>query len=285
MDVSLVQKKLAQLQNKNNEKKERVDYTKIYWKPEVGKTQIRIVPSAYDPQNPFVELKFHYGITNKVMLSPTCYGEKDPIILFSNKLRENYSKENYFLAKKLEPKTRIFVPVIVRGEEDKGVRLWQFGKQIYEELLSLAADEEIGDYTDVLSGRDFTVETIGKEATGTGYDKSNIRPRMKSSPLSDDNELVKKWLSEQPNPIEQFRKYSFDEMKEALEKWLTPEEETEEETEEEVIEEEIPVKTKFSVDTSKAKKTKEDKFDSLFEEKTTEPLPLEDEENLPIINK
>ena len=64
-----------------------------------------------------------------------------------------------------------------------------------------------------------------------------------------------------------------------------PKEETEEETEEEVIEEEIPVKTKFSVDTSKAKKTKEDKFDSLFEEKTTELLPLEDDENLPIVNK
>ena len=78
--------------------------------------------------NPFTELKFYYGITNKVMLSPLNYGEKDPIALFASKLREEYTKENYVLAKKLDAKNRIFVPVLVRGEEDKGVRLWQFGK-------------------------------------------------------------------------------------------------------------------------------------------------------------
>ena len=61
------------------------------------------------------------------MLSPETWGEKDPIALFAKKLREEYSKENYLLAKKLDAKTRIFAPVIVRGEEDKGVRLWQFG--------------------------------------------------------------------------------------------------------------------------------------------------------------
>ena len=59
--------------------------------------------------------------------------------------------------------------MIVRGEEDKGVRLWQFGKLIYEELLSLAVDEEIGDYTDISSGRDLTIETVGPESTGTQY--------------------------------------------------------------------------------------------------------------------
>ncbi|MGK3946350.1 hypothetical protein ABK046_49350, partial [Streptomyces caeruleatus] len=83
------------------------------------------------------------------------------------------NKENYALAKKLEAKVRVFVPVIVRGEEDKGVRLWQFGKQVYEELIALAVDDEIGDYTDVSSGRDITVETIGPESTGTPYNKSS----------------------------------------------------------------------------------------------------------------
>ena len=75
-----------------------------------------------------------------------------------------------------------FAPVVVRGEEDKGVRLWQFGKQVYEELLALAVDDEIGDYTDVAGGRDLTVETVGPESTGTPYNKSSVRVRLKNFP-------------------------------------------------------------------------------------------------------
>ena len=128
MDLSLLKQKLDGLQQKPQSGGQKTDYTKIFWRPTVGKQQVRIVPSAYDSKNPFKELKFYYGITNKVMISPLNFGEKDPIYLFAQKLREEYNKENYVLAKKLDAKTRIFAPVVVRGEEDKGVRLWQFGK-------------------------------------------------------------------------------------------------------------------------------------------------------------
>lgn len=192
MDLSMLKQKLDTLQQKTPAGGAKRDYSLTFWRPTVGKQQIRIVPSAFNSNNPFTELKFYYGITNKVMLSPETWGEKDPIALFASKLREEYSKENYLLAKKLDAKTRIFAPVIVRGEEDKGVRLWQFGKLIYEELLSLAVDDEIGDYTDIVSGRDLTIETVGPESTGTQYNKSSVRVRLKETPLSDDAELVDK---------------------------------------------------------------------------------------------
>ena len=47
---------------------------------------------------------------------------------------------------------------------------------------------------------------------------------MKSSPLSKDNTLVKKWLDEQSNLMENYKKYSYDEIKDFLTKWLNPEE-------------------------------------------------------------
>lgn len=269
MDLNALKQKLDTLQSKTTQS-QKTDYSLIYWKPTIGKQQIRIVPSAYDAANPFTELKFHYGITNKVMISPLNFGEKDPIALFSQKLREGeYNKENYILAKKLDPKTRYFVPVVVRGEEDKGVRLWQFGKQVYEELLALAVDDEIGDYTDIVNGRDLTVETVGPESTGTPYNKSSVRVRLKTSPLSEDASLVEKWTNEQPNPKDGlFKRYSFDEMKSALEKWLSPED-----NEPEIAnnpnsfptkEAESPTPSNFSLDTSKAKQSKVNQFDSLF---------------------
>ena len=274
MDLSLLKQKLDNLQQKQTTGGQKTDYTKIFWRPTVGKQQVRIVPSAFDPKNPFTELKFYYGITNKVMISPLNFGEKDPIQLFAQKLREEYNKENYVLAKKLDAKNRIFVPVVVRGEEDKGVRLWQFGKTVYEELLALAVDEEIGDYTDVASGRDLTVETVGPEVTGTPYNRSSVRVRLKTTSLSEDSKQVEGWLKEQPNPKELFKRYTFDEMKSALEKWLAPEEE-----EGDIIAEpasnfdndpkDLPwekeeAKSKFSLDTSQAKQTKKDEFDNLF---------------------
>jgi hypothetical protein len=277
MDLSMLKQKLDTLQQKTPVGGAKRDYSLTFWRPTVGKQQIRIVPSAFNSNNPFTELKFYYGITNKVMLSPETWGEKDPIALFASKLREEYSKENYLLAKKLDAKTRIFAPVIVRGEEDKGVRLWQFGKLIYEELLSLAVDDEIGDYTDIVSGRDLTIETVGPESTGTQYNKSSVRVRLKETPLSDDAELVDKWISDQPNPTKEFKQFTFDEMKSALEKWLAPE--TNDDTDGDVTPAavETPAKSNFSLDTTKdnVKKNKADAFDTLFDDKkSNEPDDL-----------
>ena len=274
MDLNALKQKLEGLQQKTPTGQKR-DYSLTFWRPPVGKQQIRIVPSVYTPKNPFTELKFYYGITNKVMVSPLSYGEKDPIALFANKLRADYNRENFLLAKKLDPKTRIFAPVIVRGEEDKGVRLWQFGKQLYEELLSLAVDEEIGDYTDIVNGRDITVDTVGPESTGTPYNKSSVRVKMTQTPISKDASQVTLWTTEQPDPNAEFKKFTFDEMKSALEKWLSPEDDNEEEiiSEPAVEFDNDAPKFKFNVDTSNIKKTKSDQFDSLFEEK--DDLPWE----------
>jgi hypothetical protein len=282
MDLSLLKKKLDGLQQKSSPK-EKTDYSKIYWSPKVGKQQIRIVPSAFNKANPFTELKIYYGITNKVMISPLNFGEKDPIALFATKLRGEYNKENFVLAKKLDPKVRVFAPVIVRGEEDMGVRLWQFGKQVYEELLSLATDEEIGDYTDIVNGRDITVETVGPESTGTKYNKSSVRVKLKTSPLSENKTQVEKWMSDQPNPTDSFKKYTFEEMKSALEKWLSPEDEAEEgdiiSEANDSFEDEVPSadrlpweeetaapKANYSLNTTKVKQSKGDQFNALFED-------------------
>ena len=277
MDLSAIKQRLDNLQSKAAPQ-QKTDYTTIFWRPSIGKQQVRIVPSAFDSASPFTELKFYYGITNKVMVSPLNFGEKDPIAEFAQKLRQGeYDKENYVLAKKLDAKNRIFIPVIVRGEEDKGVRLWQFGKLIYEDLLSMAMDDEIGDYTDIVNGRDFTLETVGPESTGTNYNKTSVRPRMKTSALSDDSSQVETWLETQPNPKEVFKRFTFDEMKDALVKWLSPEDNNDgdsfptttvtDTTDRKDLpwEENGSGKGNFSLDTSKVKENKKDQFDSIFD--------------------
>ena len=113
--------------------------------------------------------------------------------------------------------------IIVRGEEEKGVRLWEFGKQVYTELLSIAEDEDVGDYTDPVQGRDITIETTDAATNGTGYNQSKVRVRTKTTPLSEDAQEVDKWLNNQPEVFSIFKKYPYEEMKESLLSWLHPE--------------------------------------------------------------
>ena len=220
MDLSAIRAKLDSMNNSGNDRP-KIDYDKIFWKPQLGKQQIRIVPSAYNPEYPFKELFFHYGVGKYPMIALTNFGEQDPVVEFVNELKKTSDKDNWSLAGKLSPKMRIFAPVIVRGEEDKGVRLWGFGKNVYKTLMAYAADEEIGDFTDVISGRDFTVEMV----QGNPYPETTVRPRMKEAPLSEDNAQVELWLKDQPKAEESFTKYDFEFIKRQLAKYLDPDSE------------------------------------------------------------
>ena len=266
MDLNLIKKKLDNL---NQSKKSSGGGKNLFWKPSVGKQVVRVVPNKYNKSIPFTEMFFYYGIGERVMASPQNWKEKDPIREFTKQLRSSNDKENWRLAKKLDAKTRIFAPVIVRGEESDGVKLWQFGKEVYQEFLNMAADEEIGDYTDIAQGRDIKLTTVGPEVTGTPYNKTSIGPSLKTSPISSDENVVKDILENQPDPMKIFKRYTFDEVKAALQSWLTPEDE---EKEGEIISEpavEFDGDTKnsnYSLDTS-AKKSKSEQFDDLFDDK------------------
>lgn len=275
MDILEIKNRLNALQQAKSSKGGG-EKKNVGFKPAVGKQVVRVVPNKYNKKNPFTEVLIHYGIGNKTMISPQNWGEKDPIVEFAKELRKTGDKENWRLAKKLEPKMRVFVPVVVRGQESEGVKLWNFGKETYMDFLNLADNEDIGDFTDVAEGRDITLTTVGPDVTGTAYNKTTIMPRTKQTPLSEDKTLIKKLLDEQPNPLETFKKYSYDEMKQALQDWLNPEDETEEETSDEVEEEsapsdlpwekETPAKKNYELKTPAKKTSKADKFDKLFDD-------------------
>jgi len=220
MDLSVISSKLEQLTTPQGQGSgQKMDRSQYFWKAQLGKQQIRFVPSLVNKDNPFQEVYFHYGIGNRTMISPINFGEKDPIVEFAKELRKTSEPENWRLAKKLEPKMRVFAPVVVRGEEGKGVRYWEFGKQIYQELLSLANDEDIGDFTDTSNGFDMTVEVI----QGNPYPQTSVRVKPKQTPVSSDATQADTWVKEQPELFKYFKKYSYDEMKAALSGFLNPE--------------------------------------------------------------
>ena len=245
MDLDAIKSRLNQLQNTQ---------TNAFWKPQPGKSQVRIVPYKHDKSNPFSELFFHYSLVpNKTVISPLSYGRPDPVQQFADKLKSTGNKDEWIQGKRIEPKMRTFVPVVVRGEESEGVKFWGFGKTVYQELLGIIADPDYGDISDSTTGRDIVVERQTPAEAGNQYGKTTIRVKPNVTALSDDSNLLQRLLDEQPDIKELYQEPTFDELKSHLSNFLNPSDSTEETT----------VKEPEMV-TTEASSNVEDDFDKLF---------------------
>ena len=249
MDINAIKSRLNQLQSTSST-------ANSFWKPPAGKTQIRITPYVENKDNPFVELFFHYSLVpNKTVLSPLSFGRPDPVQQFADKLKSTGDKDEWIQGKRIEPKMRTFVPVIVRGEESEGVKWWGFGKTVYQELLSIIADPDYGDISDPMTGRDIVVERQTAAEAGNQYGKTTIRVKPNQTALVEDMDLSKKLLTVQPNIVELYTEPDFDTLKGHLSTFLNPDGGTEEST---------PEKKEPEMVASQASSNVEDDFDKLF---------------------
>ena len=215
MDISLALKRFSSLQN-NTKKSDSI------FKPANGKSQVRIVPYKFNKDIPFIELYFHYNINNKTYLSPMSFGRPDPIVEFAEKLKRTGDTDDWKAGKKMEPKLRTFVPVIVRGKESEGVKFWGFGKTVYQDILGYIADPDYGDITDPLTGRDIVLEVMSAEESNASYPTTTIRVKPATTKLADTPEQIQQLLDGQKEITELYSELSYAELKSVLENWLNP---------------------------------------------------------------
>jgi len=215
MDISLALKRFSSLQN-NTKKSDSI------FKPANGKSQVRIVPYKFNKDIPFIELYFHYNINNKTYLSPMSFGRPDPIVEFAEKLKRTGDTDDWKAGKKMEPKLRTFVPVIVRGKESEGVKFWGFGKTVYQDILGYIADPDYGDITDPMTGRDIVLEVMSAEESNASYPTTTIRVKPAVSKLADSPETIQQLLDGQKEITELYQELSYAELKSVLENWLNP---------------------------------------------------------------
>ena len=261
MDINAIKSKLTQLQSTTNTKDN-------FWKPEPGKQVVRIVPYKFNKDNPFIELFFHYNLgNNKTYLSPASFGRPDPVEEFANKLKSTGNKDEWIQGKRLEPKMRTFAPVIVRGKESEGVKFWGFGKTVYQELLSVIADPDYGDITDITNGRDIGIERQTPAEAGNQYGKTTIRVKPNQSPSVDDSGQLESLLENQSNLTELYTEPSYDDLKEVLQNYLNPSDdasETTTTTSNGVAASTTPTSNAGTTSDTKKTENVEDAFDQLF---------------------
>lgn len=177
----------AKLEQSKNGYKKKGDSTK--WRPQQGDQTVRILPTA--DGDPFKEYFFHYNVgKNPGLLCPKKnHGSACPICDFASKLWREGVDNNDDMAKKeaknLFARNRYYSPILVRGMESEGVKIWAYGKTAYQTLLGYVLDPDYGDVTDPETGTDLV---LNYDIPGTpgSFPKTTLKPRRRPSVLCDD---------------------------------------------------------------------------------------------------
>jgi hypothetical protein len=185
------------------------------WKPSLGEHKIRCLPWKNSPDGqPFAERWFYYIGDNAGILAPHQFGKPDPINDLIKKLYSSGKPDDRVLAKKLQPKMRCYAPVVVRGEEDKGVQVWAFGKLVYQRMLGFFLDEEVGDILSPTEGFDLKI-SITKQP-GKQFNDTTVDPARRPTKLHDDSKQMETWLNSIPNIDDMYRLKSTQEIETVL---------------------------------------------------------------------
>ena len=240
MSLSFSEKMKARLEASKNQGKKSSKVKDYIWKPTAGKTVdgkvidgkhvIRIVPYQHqaDQDDPFIQLKFHYDFNGKNYLSPSSFKKPDPIVELSERLKKN--SDTWKKGRELEPKLRTFVPIIVRGEEEKGVRFWGFGIQIYNQLMETMSEPDYGDIRSLTEGYDIQVNFKTAEEVKKDYPETTIMVKPKPRPVIEaghpkTKEIMELITSKQPNILDVYEVPSYETLEAALEEYLKKSEE------------------------------------------------------------
>ena len=220
INMELMRKKLATLRGEG----QRDSGDSIFFKPDEGDQDIRIVPTQ--DGDPLKEVFFHYNVGEHkggIVCPKRNFGERCPVCDFASAVwkdgTENNDEEAKKLAKSLFVRGRYFSPVVVRGREEEGIKVYGYGKKAYELLLGYILDPEYGDITDVGEGTDITL-TYTKPTTPGAYPQTSMKMRRNTSSLLEDTEAIPALLDRMPDFASLFERKTPEEIDAILDEQL-----------------------------------------------------------------
>lgn len=190
-----------------------------FWSPQEGVQTIRILPTS--DGDPFKTFFFHYGLGKESVLCPKGnFGDPCPICEFVQKLYNDKDEESRELASKLVKKQRFFSPILIRGDEKDGPKVWGYSKSTYQFLIETVLNPEYGDVTDLEEGVDIDLE-YGKKS-GKKFPETKLTLKRRSSPMCKDmdSESCNDILSRIPDFDKLHKRRTADEIKLLLEEFL-----------------------------------------------------------------
>lgn len=174
----------------------------LRWKPSEGKQDIRLLPPVDGSGDPFKSHFFHFGVGKFPFLCPkrnfdepcaVCEQATDTWKLYTETQNEAIKSE----AKKLFPAERYSSAIIERDAEDEGVKIWQYSKTIYKDLLNMVLDPDYGDITDVETGTDLSLHYT--PGGGGAFAKTSLTAKRNTSKLAKSKKEQQTLLDQYPD--------------------------------------------------------------------------------------
>tara|TARA_R100000093_G_C1931069_1_gene68740 strand:- start:227 stop:1000 length:774 start_codon:yes stop_codon:yes gene_type:complete len=222
IDMELMRRKLAQLRGEYDANG---NGNSVWFRPDDGDTDIRIIPTP--DGDPLKEMFFHYNVGEHrggILCPKRNFGENCPICEFASALwregSDNNDEESKKLAKSLFVRQRYFSPVVVRGREEEGIKVYGYGKTAYELLLGYILDPEYGDVTDIQEGTDITL-TYTKPTKPGAYPQTSLKMRRNTSPLLEDKDAIPALLDRMPDFESLFERLSPEQVNAILDEQLS----------------------------------------------------------------
>ena len=245
MDINAIRDRIANLNRRQNKAND-------IWKPK-DEHQVRLMPYPFG-DDPFIELHFHYEVgDNPSILCPKAnFGKECEVCDFCDLLKswkdqngsdkpEGLRKQDWELFKKVQPKARVFVPMIERGKEGDGAKFWGVTPNQAGELLKVCADgdrlADLGiDTSDTAAvakraievlispdkGYDVTVTFAkpGEKGNSKSFAQVTITGKIRPTPLSKDKKALADLLGTVKNIKDVFPEVSSAEVSKMLRKFV-----------------------------------------------------------------
>jgi len=207
MDVKALK---AMVQRLNPERKDN-PHRGLWYKPTEDPDVLRVLPNPTDANdNPFFEVYFHYDIGGErsIVCPKHADGSPCPVCDLADSFRAQSGKgkddPNFRIFLDLQARPRVYAPVLIRGSEEDGVKLWGFPGSIFQYFVEKIEDPDWGDFTHPVHGRDVAVVLLkpGTEANRGKYPRPTASLKPAVSPIFKDKEEIKTLLASIPNFLE-----------------------------------------------------------------------------------
>lgn len=201
---------------KSNKRSEDNHPKVTYWKPGLGTYKVRFLKMKTDDNSPILPM-LHYDkpLVAKRINAPVGWGMPDPINEQYDALRK--TREGWNIAKNLRPKKCYYAAVLVRGEEEKGVQVWEVKEDFVKALYNLFLSEEnkTEDLLDYNTGYDFEIKVVpamkdGKPKLWEGKPCKAVNAPVqmrKPSPLHPNKDRLQELVNSIPDYHEQQRRW------------------------------------------------------------------------------
>lgn len=241
MNINALKDRLQQLNRRTTKAND-------IWKPKDEHT-VRCLPYPHGG-DPMIDLHFHYEIgENAPILCPKAnFGKDCSICDFCEKLRawkdesgqdkaENDRKQDFEIFKKIQPKARVFIPMVERGKEAEGAKFWGVTPNQAQQILEVCTDgdrlSDLGiDQDDAAKAMDVIFSTDkaydlkvsfakpGEKGNNKSFTQVEIKGKIKASPLAANAAEASKILGSVKNIREVYPEVSSADVEKIFSRWL-----------------------------------------------------------------